>query len=66
MTFATDTQVSNYPSPAHRLPYPSDELTYNAENVQAAIARKYQEPTGYYTKLFWANTQDYYQMVTSH
>lgn len=66
VTFATDTQVSNYPSPAHRLPYPSDELTYNAENVQAAIARKYREPTGYYTKLFWANTQDYYQMVTSH
>ena len=66
VTFATDAQVSSYPTPAHRLPYPSDELTYNAENAQAAIARKYQEPTGYYTKLFWANAQNYYQMVTAH
>lgn len=66
VTFATDAQASSYPTPAHRLPYTSDELTYNAENVQAVIAKKYKEPTGYYTKLFWANPQDYYNMVTSH
>lgn len=65
VTFATDAQVSSYPKPAHRLPYPSDELTYNADNVQAAITKNYKESTGFYTKLFWANTQDYYQMVTA-
>lgn len=65
VTFATDSQVSSYATPAHRLPYPSDELTYNEENTKAAIAKNYKETTGYYTKLFWANSKDYFKMVTS-
>lgn len=60
--FATDNQVSNYPTPPNRLPYPNDELTYNSNNCQAAIAKNYEEPSGYYTNLFWAK-KDYYKMV---
>ena len=65
VTFATDTQVSSYANPANRLPYPSDELNYNAANVKDAIAKNYKEETGYYTKLFWANSKDYFKMVTA-
>ncbi|WP_293717105.1 SusD/RagB family nutrient-binding outer membrane lipoprotein [uncultured Parabacteroides sp.] len=60
--FATDNQVTNYPTPPNRLPYPNDELTYNSDNCQAAIAKNYEEPSGYYTNLFWAK-KDYYKMV---
>ena len=60
--FATDNQASSYPTPPNRLPYPSDELTYNSDNCQAAIAKNYEESTGYYTNLFWAK-KDYYKMV---
>lgn len=60
--FATDTQVSNYPTPPNRLPYVSDELNYNSVNCQNAIAKNYEESTGYYTNLFWAK-KVYYTMV---
>jgi hypothetical protein len=60
--FATDTQVSNYPTPPYRLPYPSDERNYNAANCQDAISKYYSESTGYYTNLFWAK-QNYYTLV---
>ncbi len=60
--FATDNQVSNYPTPPHRLPYVSDELSYNRDNVNAAISNCYEESTGYYTPLFWAK-RDYYKMI---
>lgn len=60
--FATDNQVSNYPTPPHRLPYVSDELSYNSTNVQEAISKNYEETTGYYTPLFWAK-RDYYKMI---
>lgn len=60
--FATDNQVSTYPTPPNRLPYPNDELTYNKDNCQAAIAKNYEEPSGYYTNLFWAK-KEYYKMV---
>ncbi len=62
VSFSRDTQVSSYATPPHRLPYPSDELTYNSENCQNAIATNYEESTGYYTKLFWA-ISDYYHMI---
>lgn len=60
--FATDNQVSNYPTPPNRLPYPSDEITYNSVNCQNAISINYEESTGYYTNLFWAK-KDYYKMI---
>jgi hypothetical protein len=60
--FATDTQVSNYPTPPYRLPYPSDELNYNSANCQEAISKYYTESTGYYTNLFWAK-QNYYTLI---
>ena len=60
--FSRDTQVDNYPTPPHRLPYTSNELTYNGDNCQAAISKNYTESTGYYTKLFWAK-DNYYTMV---
>lgn len=60
--FATDNQVSNYPTPPHRLPYVSDELSYNSTNVQEAISKNYEESTGYYTPLFWAK-REYYKMI---
>ncbi|MBR0433975.1 MAG: SusD/RagB family nutrient-binding outer membrane lipoprotein [Bacteroidaceae bacterium] len=59
--FARDTQASDYPTPPHRLPYTSDELEFNRDNVQAAIAKNYSESTGYYTKLFWAK-ENYYSL----
>lgn len=65
VTFATDTQMSSYPTPPHRLPYPNDESTYNANNYKDAVAKYYKESTGYYTKLFWAKDGDYYKMVTA-
>lgn len=60
--FSRDTQISSYPTPPHRLPYTSDELTYNSENCQNAIKANYTESTGYYTKLFWAK-EDYYKLI---
>ena len=62
VNFSRDTQVSSYPTPPHRLPYTNDELSYNTDNVQAAISINYSESTGYYTPLFWAKS-DYYHMV---
>ena len=60
--FSRDTQITTYPTPPHRLPYTSNELTYNGDNCQAAISKNYTESTGYYTKLFWAK-DNYYTMV---
>lgn len=62
ITFARDEQVTNYPTPPNRLPYPNDELTYNSQNCQDAIAKNYEESTGYYTNLFWAK-KNYYTMI---
>ena len=62
VNFSRDTQIDSYPTPPHRLPYTSNELSYNAENCQAAISKNYNESTGYYTKLFWAK-DNYYNMV---
>lgn len=62
VNFSRDTQITAYPTPPHRLPYTSNELTYNGENCQAAIAKNYTESTGYYTKLFWAK-DNYYTMI---
>lgn len=59
--FARDTQVSDYPTPPNRLPYPSDELNFNKDNCQAAISTNYKETTGYYTNLFWAK-EVYYSL----
>ena len=59
--FARDTQISDYPTPPNRLPYPSDELNYNSTNVQNAIKTNYSESTGYYTNLFWAK-ETYYSL----
>ncbi len=56
-----DNQQSDYPTPPHRLPYPSDELNFNSTNVQNAIQTNYSESTGYYTKLFWAK-ENYYSL----
>ena len=62
VTFARDTQLSNYPTPPNRLPYPSDELNYNSVNCQIAISKNYEETTGYYTNLFWAK-KNYYKLT---
>lgn len=62
VTFAKDTQLSNYPTPPNRLPYPSNELSYNSANCQDAISKNYEETTGYYTNLFWAK-KTYYKLV---
>ena len=62
VNFSRDTQITAYPTPPHRLPYTSNELSYNGENCQAAISKNYTESTGYYTKLFWAK-DNYYSMV---
>ena len=59
--FMKDNQQSDYPTPPHRLPYPSDELNFNSTNVQNAIQTNYKESTGYYTKLFWAK-DNYYSL----
>lgn len=60
--FAKDTQVSSYPTPPHRLPYPSNEINFNSDNFKAARDKNYTEETGYYTKLFWAK-DNYYTLV---
>lgn len=62
VSFATDDQQQNYPTPPGRLPYPSSELNYNKDNCQAAISKYYKEPLGYYTTLFWAK-DTYYKMI---
>lgn len=62
VSFSRDNQVSNYPTPPHRLPYTSDELNYNSQNCQEAISKSYEESTGYYTPLFWAK-REYYKMI---
>lgn len=62
VTFATDNEVPTYPTPPNRLPYPNNELSYNSQNCQDAIAKNYEEPTGYYTNLFWAK-KTYYKMI---
>lgn len=62
LTFAKDDIIAAYPTPPGRLPYPSDELTYNAANCQAAISTNYKESTGYYSTLFWAK-EKYYKML---
>lgn len=62
VSFSRDTQISNYPTPPYRLPYPSDEKTYNSKNCQDAIDKNYEESTGYYTNLFWAK-KDYYKLI---
>ena len=59
--FARDTQQADYPTPPHRLPYPSNESTYNKENYEEAVKKNYSEPSGYYTKLFWAK-DNYYSL----
>ncbi|WP_297909851.1 SusD/RagB family nutrient-binding outer membrane lipoprotein [uncultured Parabacteroides sp.] len=63
--FSRDIQVSSYPTPPHRLPYVSDELNYNSDNVQQAITTNCGGDNtlgGYYTPLFWAK-ENYYQMI---
>lgn len=62
VSFAKDAQMSNYPTPPGRLPYPSDELNYNSTNCQAAISKYYKETTGYYSTLFWAK-DNYYKLI---
>ena len=59
--FARDTQQADYPTPPHRLPYPSNESTYNKDNYEEAVKKNYSEPSGYYTKLFWAK-DNYYSL----
>ena len=59
--FMKDNQMSDYPTPPHRLPYPSDEINFNNDNYKAAVATNYSESTGYYTKLFWAK-DNYYSL----
>ncbi len=62
VSFAKDSQASNYATPPGRLPYPSDELNYNSTNCQAAISKYYSEPLGYYSTLFWAK-DNYYKII---
>ena len=62
--FARDTQQNDYPTPPHRLPYPTDEVTYNLANYEAAVATNCGGDNtrgGYYTKLFWAK-DNYYSL----
>jgi len=59
--FMKDNQQSDYPTPPHRLPYPSDEINFNNTNYRNAVEVNYNEPTGYYTKLFWAK-ENYYSL----
>lgn len=63
--FAEDAKQTDYALPPHRLPYPSDELNYNGDNCQAAIATYLggdNTKNGYYKKLFWAK-DNYYSIV---
>lgn len=67
--FAEDALQTNYPVPPARLPYPSDELNYNGDNCQDAIAKYLgndNAKNGYYTKLFWAKDGAYYNIVAKH
>ncbi len=68
VTFARDFQNPNYPTPPNRLPYVNDELDYNSDNVQQAIATNCGGDNvigGYYTPLFWAKS-DYYNIIDIH
>ena len=62
VSFAQDSQMASYPTPPGRLPYPSDELSYNSKNCQDAISKYYKEPLGYFSTLFWAKDV-YYKIV---
>ena len=64
VTFSADGITTNYPTPANRLPYPSDEQNYNQQHYQEAVAKYYGngDTYGYYTKLFWATTGEYYKL----
>lgn len=67
--FAEDALMTSYPTPPARLPYPSDELSYNSDNCQDAIAKYLggdNVKNGYYTKLFWAKDGAYYNIVAKH
>ena len=62
--FARDAQQSEYPTPPHRLPYPSDEIEYNKANYEVAVKANCGGDNtlgGYYTKLFWAK-DNYYSL----
>ncbi|MBR1469537.1 MAG: SusD/RagB family nutrient-binding outer membrane lipoprotein [Prevotella sp.] len=62
--FQRDTQQSDYPTPPHRLPYPTDEYTYNKDNYNVAVSANCGGDNtlgGYYTKLFWAK-DGYYSL----
>ena len=62
--FARDTQQNDYPTPPHRLPYPTDEYTYNKDNFNVAVKANCGGDNtlgGYYTKLFWAK-DNYYSL----
>ena len=62
--FARDTQQNDYPTPPHRLPYPTDEKEYNASNYDVAVKANCGGDNtlgGYYTKLFWAK-DNYYSL----
>jgi hypothetical protein len=62
--FQRDNQQADYPTPPHRLPYPTDEYTYNKDNFNVAVnANCGGDNTlgGYYTKLFWAK-DNYYSL----
>ena len=64
VTFSADGITTNYPTPANRLPYPSDEQNYNQQHYQEAVSKYYGngDTYGYYTKLFWATTGEYYKL----
>lgn len=62
--FARDTQQNDYPTPPHRLPYPTDEKEYNGDNYDVAVKANCGGDNtlgGYYTKLFWAK-DNYYSL----
>lgn len=64
VTFSADGITTSYPTPANRLPYPSDEQNYNQKHYQDAVSKYYGsgDTYGYYTKLFWATTGEYYKL----
>lgn len=62
--FQRDTQQNDYPTPPHRLPYPTDEKEYNGDNYDVAVKANCGGDNtlgGYYTKLFWAK-DNYYSL----
>lgn len=63
--FAEDGVQTAYALPPLRLPYPTDESSYNSANYKAAVDKYYNESTGYYTKLFWSKDK-YYNIVAKH